>query len=278
MWQILHSPIKSQKTYEGKYFHFLRVISKEFQNWTIIIISKRTESQIVVSIFETEIFTFQETLLHNFCFSRLKLWFDTISHQKFLRNSILNFFARTIRLNEFLCPLRSNSKIFNFFFQVHGKDAVLAYDSDDESIADTTSPQAASNAAASLSNESNTTHNNNNNSSHMPTHQHQHHSSSALAPPPPHPPPSGLISSHFNNGGQYYQHQMTTHDFKPQYLADWYSHGMTSIGGVSRYDPASVASGKHPHHVSAALPTPPSTGHSPIQSLHLLPSTTSAYT
>ena len=70
---------------------------------------------------------------------------------------------------------------------------------------------------------------------------------------------------------------MPSHDFKPQYLSDWYSHGMTAIGSMSRYDPAAV-SAKPAHHVSSALPTPPSTGHSPIQSLsnhlHLLPSTT----
>lgn len=162
----------------------------------------------------------------------------------------------------------------------------MSYDSDEESIADTTSP-AANPAAASLSSPSNgqpeapntTSHNNNNNnnSSHMTHHQAlvQHQ---LTAPPPP---PSGAsLTGLYNGQHQYYPNQMTTHDFKPQYLADWYSHGMTSLGNVSRYDPASVS--KHPHHVSAALPTPPSTGHSPIQSLsnhlHLLPSTTTAYT
>ena len=143
--------------------------------------------------------------------------------------------------------------------------------------------------------------NNNNNSSHIHSSPHgqtavptplQHHSSSLA------PSSASLtgLSSHFNgtHGGpvsQYHHHyhnqmtpvHQTSLDFKPQYLADWYSHtaGMTSIGGVSRYDPASVGS-KPSHHVSAALPTPPSTGHSPIQSLsnhlHLLPSTTTAYT
>ena len=83
-------------------------------------------------------------------------------------------------------------------------------------------------------------------------------------------------------------------DVKPSHLADWYSHagmtsmamhgmaattpGMTSAGG--RYDPNPHHAGKVPYHVAAALPTPPSTGHSPIQSLsnhlNLLPSTTSA--
>jgi len=183
--------------------------------------------------------------------------------------------------------------------KVHGKDAVLTYDSDEESIADTTSP---ANTAASMSSpvasgnggEPNHNNNNNNNSSHMSQQQPppplQHHSSSSLAPVPTGASLTGL-SSHFNGAhgaGQYHHHynQMSHHqsslDFKPQYLADWYSHGMTSIGGVSRYDPASVASSKPVHHVTAALPTPPSTGHSPIQSLsnhlHLLPSTTTAYT
>ena len=83
-------------------------------------------------------------------------------------------------------------------------------------------------------------------------------------------------------------------DVKPSHLADWYSHagmtsmamhgmaatpGMTTAGG--RYDSnPHVGAGKVPYHVAAALPTPPSTGHSPIQSLsnhlNLLPSTTSA--
>ena len=83
-------------------------------------------------------------------------------------------------------------------------------------------------------------------------------------------------------------------DVKPSHLADWYSHagmtsmamhgmtatpGMTTTGG--RYDSnPHVGAGKVPYHVAAALPTPPSTGHSPIQSLsnhlNLLPSTTSA--
>jgi hypothetical protein len=83
-------------------------------------------------------------------------------------------------------------------------------------------------------------------------------------------------------------------DVKPSHLADWYSHagmtsmamhgmtanhGMTTAGG--RYDSNHhLSAGKVPYHVAAALPTPPSTGHSPIQSLsnhlNLLPSTTSA--
>merc|ERR1711953_1032968 len=68
--------------------------------------------------------------------------------------------------------------------------------------------------------------------------------------------PTGLtgLSHHFNhNGGQYhhYHNQMTSHDFKPQYLADWYSHGVTSIGGMSRYDPASVASKPTQHRAFA---------------------------
>ena len=85
-------------------------------------------------------------------------------------------------------------------------------------------------------------------------------------------------------------------DVKPSHLADWYSHtaGMTSMAmhgmaastapgmtsGGGRYDSNPHGAGKVPYHVAAALPTPPSTGHSPIQSLsnhlNLLPSTTSA--
>ena len=177
------------------------------------------------------------------------------------------------------------SKISHHNFQVHGKDAVLSYDSDDDSLSEATSPPQNNGLASPAStNQASEPINNNNNSSQMPPQQppaaaqpNHHHSSLTT---------SGLtgLSSHFNhNGGQYhhYHNQMTSHDFKPQYLADWYSHGVTSIGGMSRYDPASVAS-KPTHHVSAALPTPPSTGHSPIQSLssqlHLLPSTTAAYT
>ena len=87
-------------------------------------------------------------------------------------------------------------------------------------------------------------------------------------------------------------------DVKPTHLADWYSHagmtsmamhgmtaaapGMTAATTAGRYDATNPHAGKVPYHVSAALPTPPSTGHSPIQSLsnhlHLLPATTSAYT
>ena len=107
-------------------------------------------------------------------------------------------------------------------------------------------------------------------------------------------------------------------DFKPTPLADWYSHAHMMGGAAAmRYDTtgsvsvtpvtssSSSASSKHsgqtlaaPHtmgmnmgggsgsgqYVSTALPTPPSTGHSPIQSLshhlpHLLPPTSSvAYT
>ena len=82
-------------------------------------------------------------------------------------------------------------------------------------------------------------------------------------------------------------------DVKPSHLADWYSHaGMTSMamhGMASTAPGMTTASGRYesnphqkgvPYHVAAALPTPPSTGHSPIQSLsnhlNLLPSTTSA--
>ena len=84
-------------------------------------------------------------------------------------------------------------------------------------------------------------------------------------------------------------------DVKPSHLADWYSHaGMTSMAmhgmaatapgmttASGRYDMnPHVGAGKVPYHVAAALPTPPSTGHSPIQSLsnhlNLLPATTSA--
>ena len=186
--------------------------------------------------------------------------------------------ARSTSLNQI-------SKISHHNFQVHGKDAVLSYDSDDDSLSEATSPPQNNGLASPAStNQASEPINNNNNSSQMPPQQppaaaqpNHHHSSLTT---------SGLtgLSSHFNhNGGQYhhYHNQMTSHDFKPQYLADWYSHGVTSIGGMSRYDPASVAS-KPTHHVSAALPTPPSTGHSPIQSLssqlHLLPSTTAAYT
>ena len=80
-------------------------------------------------------------------------------------------------------------------------------------------------------------------------------------------------------------------DVKPSHLADWYSHaGMTSMAmhgmaapgmttATGRYD-SNPHAGKVPYHVAAALPTPPSTGHSPIQSLsnhlNLLPATTSA--
>ena len=63
-------------------------------------------------------------------------------------------------------------------------------------------------------------------------------------------------------------------DFKPQHLADWYSHAHMGMMGVPRYEPMKP--------VSHALPTPPSSGHSPISHLNhlhqLLPSTTSAYT
>ena len=179
---------------------------------------------------------------------------------------------------------------FLSILQVHGKDAVLAYDSDEDSISEATSPT--SHAANPLSSPASEPHNNNNDSSHISQQPSQH---ASVAPPhtqhqPPSAPlaPAGAsltgLSSHFNgsHGGQHYYHnQMPSHDFKPQYLSDWYSHGMTAIGSMSRYDPAAV-SAKPAHHVSSALPTPPSTGHSPIQSLsnhlHLLPSTTTAYT
>jgi hypothetical protein len=64
-------------------------------------------------------------------------------------------------------------------------------------------------------------------------------------------------------------------DFKPQHLADWYSHAHMGMMGVPRYEPMKP--------VSHALPTPPSSGHSPISHLsnhlhQLLPSTTTAYT
>jgi hypothetical protein len=68
-------------------------------------------------------------------------------------------------------------------------------------------------------------------------------------------------------------------DFKPQHLTDWYSHAHMSMMGVPRYETMKPVS----HHVTSALPTPPSSGHSPISHLsnhlhQLLPSTTSAYT
>lgn len=204
--------------------------------------------------------------------------------------------------------------------KVHGKDAVMSYDSDEESHIDTTSPQNQTGSSMPspvcrhATDSSVPNHNNNNTqSSHIqtafneravhgrgnndlvaPPHtpalsSHHHSSSSALAPST-----ASLtgLSSHFNGThagsvSQYHHHyhnqmapvHQTSLDFKPQYLADWYSHGMTSLNGVGRYDPGSVGS-KPAHHVSAALPTPPSTGHSPIQSLSALyvPSTTTAYT
>ena len=180
--------------------------------------------------------------------------------------------------------------VIYLFFQVHGKDAVLSYDSDEESISETTSPSHTSNPLSSPASEP---HNNNNNSSHI-TQPHtphtpqqpsapsqvQHHTTSASLAPSS----ASLtgLSSHFNGAHHnYYHNQMTTYDFKPHNLTDWYSTGMTHLGGMSRYDPTAV-SAKPSHHVTAALPTPPSTGHSPIQSLsnhlHLLPSTTTAYT
>lgn len=73
-------------------------------------------------------------------------------------------------------------------------------------------------------------------------------------------------------------------DFKPQHLADWYSHAHMGMGmmGVPRYDTMTTMKPVS-HHVTSALPTPPSSGHSPISHLsnhlhQLLPSTTSAYT
>ena len=66
-------------------------------------------------------------------------------------------------------------------------------------------------------------------------------------------------------------------DFKPTHLADWYSHAHMGMGmmGVPRYDTMKPVS----HHVTSALPTPPSSGHSPISHLQnhlhqLLPSST----
>jgi len=73
-------------------------------------------------------------------------------------------------------------------------------------------------------------------------------------------------------------------DFKPQHLADWYSHAHMGMGmmGVPRYETMTTMKPVS-HHVTSALRTPPSSGHSPISHLsnhlhQLLPSTTSAYT
>ncbi len=167
-------------------------------------------------------------------------------------------------------------------FQIHGKDAVLSYDSDDESIdAENTS------VASPPPNSNGPAHNNNNNttSSHVTTAEQQHQPQQQQPQPQQqHPsqhqqsqltsqqsqssltslyhPPSHLNSSH-PQYPSHYSNQMTASavqhsmDFKPQYLADWYSHP---------YHTAMTA--KPPtHHVTAALPTPPSTGHSPVQSL-----------
>ena len=61
---------------------------------------------------------------------------------------------------------------FLSIFQVHGKDAVLAYDSDEDSISEATSPT--SHAANPLSSPASEPHNNNNDSSHISQQQSQH--------------------------------------------------------------------------------------------------------
>ena len=133
------------------------------------------------------------------------------------------------------------------------------------------------------------------------THHHSAYpqSSASTNPPPLTPAPhSSAVAAAGLPGHATASHHATSHtahnpwaahasypDVKPQYLADWYAqqhsaavsaHHMSSM--TSMTSGSAVARSPYDHskmHVSAALPTPPSTGHSPIQSLsnhlHLLP-------
>ena len=216
------------------------------------------------------------------------------------------------------------------YFQVHGKDAILAYDSDDSLGGDNNSVSGgASSPPAPTTNNGTTNTNTNSNSHHLPTSATP--PSSVGAPVSAAPPPAlhnpAVHHTHgsahlFHHPHHHHMHHQNMHqtaaatmqsDFKP--LTDWYSHAGMMASGM-RYDTAGSVSVspvvKHSqatsmgnmmagHHqgvvghpasagtttpyVSAALPTPPSTGHSPIQSLshhlpHLLPSsaTSVAYT
>ncbi len=203
-----------------------------------------------------------------------------------------------------------------FILQIHGKDAVLAYDSDDESIdAENTSVASPSSANTNGGPTHNNNNNNNNTSSHVTgnnaasdplgshagqhvgggggihqsqaslsqAHSQSHHSASAASSQSSssltslyHPSMAATqhVTTHPGYASHYANNQMTHQmDFKPQYLADWYSHPYHTA----------ITKQATPHHVSAALPTPPSTGHSPVQSLgshHLpiLPASSTAYT
>ena len=136
----------------------------------------------------------------------------------------------------------------------------------------------------------------------MPPATHHHsaypQSSASTNPPPLTPAPHSSAVAAGLPGHATASHHATSHtahnpwaahasypDVKPQYLADWYAqqhsaavsaHHMSSM--TSMTSGSAVARSPYDHskmHVSAALPTPPSTGHSPIQSLsnhlHLLP-------
>jgi hypothetical protein len=212
----------------------------------------------------------------------------------------------------------------------------MSYDSDDESVANTSTsndpvgPISSASAVTSVTPLSSS-------GGGGGGHQHQENnvnSTSLSSPPLPlssshlhhhhqtvHPPlPAQHYSHHLLHHHHPYQNaapmpQPTT-DFKPQHLADWYSHAHMMGGATMRYDTTgsvsvtpvtSAPSAKHHvvggggnmysshgmgssnlggggmQYVSSALPTPPSSGHSPIQSLthhlpHLLPNTSVAYT
>ena len=199
--------------------------------------------------------------------------------------------------------------------QVHGKDAVMSgYDSDD-SISEPASTHNTTNSslASPIPNHTPSGHhnhlngnNNNNNNNTNSGNSHLGVSSSGLLTPSSvtssqtslsqfshglsSPPTSVHMQSHnrFDYGrpmtdstglgglGQVHTTSATgSFDFKPTHLADWYSHAHMGMMGVPRYEPMKP--------VSHALPTPPSSGHSPISHLsnhlhQLLPSTTTAYT
>ena len=201
----------------------------------------------------------------------------------------------------------------NFLFQVHGKDAIMSgYDSDDSisepaSTHNTTNSSLASPISSNTPNHHNSHNgnNNNNNNNNNSSNNHLGLSSSGLLTPSSvtssqtslsqfsHGLSSPPTTTHMHNhnrfdygrpmdanslGGLGQVHSTTTSssfDFKPQHLADWYSHAHMGMMGVPRYEPMKP--------VSHALPTPPSSGHSPISHLsnhlhQLLPSTTTAYT
>ena len=237
---------------------------------------------------------------------------------------------------------------FVFLLQVHGKDAIIDYDSDESACGgENSSTKGAPSTAPNNLNASNSTtviptntsslESNNNGllgsstagglttshlhgstsahlgvasthlgSGHVPTSNLSHFSANShLSLPPTSSPASAssppVVANHTSSSS-------SSLDFKPQHLADWHSayhmaanpmsmynphphHHAAHHGAAARHHPqAQVSHGMHhhhhpgvmPHHVSAALPTPPSTGDSPIQSLShhigLLPSSASAYT